>query len=109
MLSTVRVSSEVRWLPAASVATARSSYGPSGRAAVGRLQARGEPAPVQSAVHEPPGARCSMASAARPEPVSDAVALSATVPLRYAPGSASAADGCVLSTRREAITAEVRW
>ena len=63
---------------------------------------------AQIVVHDEPFAtRYWSATEATPEPESDALALSASVPVSGVPGSANVVAGTVLSTRREG-TSEVR-
>ena len=63
-------------------------------AAVATGRSGGEPTPEQSVVHEPPAGRYAMASVSRPEPASEPVAVSVSVPLRASRDRSSVAAGC---------------
>jgi hypothetical protein len=82
---------------------------PSAVVAEFHAQERGELAPLQMFVQLlDPIRRKSIETPATPAPVSVAVAVSVLVPVRKAPGSASATTGPRLSSTREAIVADVR-
>jgi hypothetical protein len=69
------------------------------------LVSRGQDAAAHSCVHDgAPTARYSIASEARPESGSDAVASSVTEPWSHGPGSVRPTDGAALSTIRAATT-----